>query len=339
MTNPEKREETVLVIGCGSIGRRHVNNLRKLGISRIGGCDTDPERLAYAVSECGVIGYQELDKALDAVSPDIVIVSTPPSLHVPQALAGIRCGAHVFVEKPLSHSLKGVAELIREASTAERTVAVGYNFRHHPGLLKAKSLLEENTIGRVLWARTELGQYLPDWRPWQDYRESYSARNSLGGGIILDASHEIDYMLWLFGEPALLSCFAARLSDLEMDVEDTASINIRFASGIFGEVHLDYVQRSAVRTLKIVGTEGTIIWDFRGGFVDYYDSATEDWQRIEITTDANVMYLEEMRVFLKDLRDGTHSVPDIKEGARVLEIALAARESASTGQVIDLGTP
>ena len=327
---------SILVVGCGSIGTRHIRNLRSLGLESTAVCDSDPEQLSSAVSEFGVAGYDNLEKALDSVSPEVVLVCTPPYLHIRQAMAAVLRGAHIFVEKPLSHSLEGIQELLDESSGRKRIVQVGYNFRFHPGLQKVKSLLEEGAIGRVLWARAECGQYLPDWRPERDYRRSYTGSRSEGGGIILDGSHEIDYMRWLLGEAVQVYCLADTLSDLQVDTEDTASMVLRFASGCLGEIHLDFVQRKRIRSCKIVGTEGTIRWDHLEGSVSISSSEDNDWQRLEIPCDPNEMYLAEMEAFLRCL-DGTQPpAVDVDSATRVMEIALAAHRSAASQCAVTL---
>ena len=327
---------SILVVGCGSIGSRHIRNLQSLGLESTAVCDSDPEQLSPAVAEFGVAGYNSFEKALDLFSPEVVLVCTPPDLHVPQAMAAVVRGAHIFVEKPLSHSLEGVRDLVEESSGKQRVVQVGYNFRFHPGLQKVKGLLEEGAIGRVLWARAEYGQYLPDWRPGQDYRQSYSGSRFMGGGIILDGSHEIDYMRWLLGEVVQVYCLADTVSDLQVDTEDTASMVLRFASGCLGEIHLDFVQRERTRNCKIVGTEGTIAWDHIEGSVSIYSIEDSDWQRLDIPCDANEMYLAEMEAFLHCLDGKQPPAADIDSATRVLEIALAAHRSSDTQSAVSL---
>ena len=331
--------KSVLVLGCGSIGRRHAVNLLALGMERVAVCDVDPQRLSDAVSELGVKSFDDYGRALQECLPDAVVVCTPPYLHVPQALEAVRAGASVFVEKPISHSLDGVDGLIAEAKARRVVLQVGYNFRFHPGLQRSKGLVDDGVIGRVMWARAEIGQYLPEWRPDQDYRQSYTAHASMGGGIILDASHEIDYLIWMFGDPTQVYCVADILSNLEVDAEDTASMILRFPSGCVAEVHLDFVQRARVRNCKLVGTEGTIIWDFLDSSVTLYGPDGNKGERIEDPTAPDEMYRLEMQDFLARL-DGTEPPGDRGQSARrTLEIALAARESASTQQVVSLLSP
>jgi predicted dehydrogenase len=211
---------SVLVAGAGSIGRRHLANLQKLGCRRLAAADPDAGRLQSAVEQISVESFRDFDEALSNFKPDVVFVCTPPVLHVEQALRALRSGADVFIEKPLSNRLEGVSELKAEAGKHGRVVQVGYNLRFNPGIRMLKQFVEEGVAGRILWARAEVAQYLPDWRPWQDYRQSYTARQELGGGIILDASHEIDYVLWLLGPPRELTCMAGKVSGLEVNVED-----------------------------------------------------------------------------------------------------------------------
>ena len=329
-------DHSILVAGAGSIGRRHMRNLRTLGCRRIGAVDPDTSRLEPMVAELGVQPFSDFDEALEHVRPDAVLVCTPPALHVPQALAAVRSGAHVFVEKPLSHSLDGVDELVREAAGRDRILQVGYNWRFHPGIQKVKALVEQAAVGRVLWARAECGQYLPDWRPWQDYRLSYTASRSQGGGIILEGSHEIDYMRWIFGEVVQVHCVAGVLGDLEVDAEDTASMILRFASGCIGEIHLDFVQRTPWRGCKVVGTEGTIIWDDTDLSVRVFTAQDEKWERIDVSCDRNDMYMAEMRSFLACLDGARQPIVDADAARRVLEITTAALRSACMNGVVEL---
>ena len=327
---------SLLVVGAGSIGRRHVANLRALGISRVAVCDPNAERCAALQADYQVEGYGTLDEALTRASPTAVMVCSPPHLHVPQAIKALKSGAHVFIEKPLSNSLDGVEVLISEMVARQRVVQVGYNWRFHAGLQRIKALLEAGAIGRVTWARAESGQFLPDWRPDQDYRKSYTAHREMGGGIILDGSHELDYMRWLLGEVSHVYCQAGRLSDLEVDVEDTAFIILNFQSGCVGEVHLDFVQRARARNCKIVGTEGTILWDNIDESLNQFIASRAEWTKLDLEIDPNAKYVAEVADFLSCIEEQRAPRVDLYSARRVLEIALAARHSAATGQSIEL---
>jgi predicted dehydrogenase len=315
-------------VGAGSIGRRHLANLRQLGVKELAACDPDLSRLAPMETELRVQPFSDLNAGLAVHKPDVVFICTPPVLHVSQASQAIRAGCHVFIEKPLSNSLEGVDQLVAEAHAGGRIVQIGYNLRFHPGLGKLKQLIESGALGRVLWARAEAGQYLPDWRPWQDYRQSYTARHDLGGGILLDGSHELDYITWLLGYPSEIMCMAGKVSSLQVDVEDCADLLLRFANGAQAQVHLDFVQRDYTRSCKIVGELGTALWDFTDREVRFFSGDTKDWQSFSYTFEPNDMYVSEVSEFLSCVADGNNPLVDLDQGAAVLKLVLAAKSAA-----------
>src|SRR5919202_203120 len=195
-----------LVVGLGSIGRRHARNWAALGLGEVLVCrehgKEHPEPLGVDAQTFG-----DLDTAL-AARPDVVLVTNPTSRHIATARRAIQAGAHVLVEKPLGASLDGVDDLLRLAEAKTRVVAVGYNLRFHPGLARLRELLHTGAIGRPLFARAEVGEYLPAWHPWEDYRQSYAARRDLGGGAVLTLSHELDAICWLLGQPTCVFSLA-----------------------------------------------------------------------------------------------------------------------------------
>jgi len=316
----------ILIVGCGSIGERHMRNLRTLGVADIGVVDPLTARVDEAVRKLGARRHRQLGEGL-ASKPDAVLVCTPPHAHTSVARQAISAGCHVFIEKPLANMLEGIDELLAEAACRGRIIYVGYNLRFHAGLRRLKQRLDEAVIGRTMNIRAEFGQYLPDWRPTQDYRQTYTAHVAMGGGIILDASHELDYVRWLCGEIESVSCAAGKLSGLEMDTEDMAEITLRIKGNLIAQVHLDCLQRDYVRTCKVVGEKGTLIWDLKQG-VRHYDAATARWQDEPIVPDLNDMYVKEMEHFLSCVRGEASPLVDGVTGKRVLELALAAKRSS-----------
>ncbi len=321
-----------LIIGCGSIGRRHARNLKSLGVRELGFCDTSTEALRYCDQELGGQIFSDYTDALAKFKPDIALICTPPVCHLEEALAALQARAHVFIEKPLSHESSGIQTLISEARRRDRNVQIGYNMRFHPGLQILKELIDSGKIGRVLWLNVEAGQYLPDWRPWQHYRESYSARNDLGGGIILDGSHELDYICWLLGRPTEVTCRAEHLSNLDVDVEDSAWIYLTFPERRRAELHLDFVQRAYTRTCKVVGETGTALWDFNVQEVRWFSSEKPGWNSIPYIFEANDMYLAEMVHFLESLGSGTGPMVDLEQGRDVIRVVEAAKKSSDEGR-------
>jgi len=328
-----------IVLGAGSIGRRHLRNSRALGHQIVAVFDPDSGRRAEAgaLADAGALVTDDATAAL-AVAADAVLVCSPTHRHVEQARAAVDRGLHVLVEKPLSHALDGTADLVTAAARGRRTVLVGCNLRFLPSLALVKRLFDEGRIGAPLSARAHCGYYLPYWRPDTDYRRGYGAQRAMGGGIILDAIHELDYVRWLLGDPREVFCYADKVSDLDIDTEDTADLLLRFDYGVIANVHLDYLQPTYRRGCELVGRDGLILWDYTTQTVRVHG---KDYRRHEvfeepISTDPNDMYVEELRHFVTSIERGTPPMLDAAGGRRVLEIALAAKTSAAEGRPVRL---
>jgi len=323
-----------LVVGGGSIGSRHLRNLSALGVTDLALVEPIAQRRKDLRREIDLVECQNLEQGL-SWEPDFVVIATPTNMHAAQALDVASNGFHIFVEKPLSHTSEHLTELADEVKRQNLITLVGCNMRFHPGLMMVKKMIDENAIGNIVSARVEVGQYLPDWHPNEDYRLSYSANISMGGGIILDAIHEIDYIQWLLGDVETVFCFAGKLSHLEIDTNDTAALLLRFKSGAIGEVHLDYVQRIYSRSNHIIGDEGTIRWNYSNGETRWFSIKTKQWQVINNPPgwQPNQMYLDEMHHFLRCLEEKSEPTLDVFRGKQVLEIALAAKSSATTGRI------
>jgi predicted dehydrogenase len=328
--------KSALVSGAGSIGRRHLSNLRKLGLTKLAACDPHPERLEYVAAEFQVECFPTIEEGLANFQPDVVLVCTPPVHHVAQALQALRAGAHVFVEKPLSDRLDRVEELRNEAAKCGAVVQVGYNLRFHPAIQKLKELVDASAVGKILWAYVEAGNYLPDWRPWQDYRRSYTARRELGGGIILDNSHEIDYVTWLFGGPQEVVCMADRVSQLEVNVEDCATILLRFPGGMRADVHIDFVQRSYSRHCTLIGSEGKLQWDLLKNAVEIIRPGAQP-ETMKFDWEINQMYVAELAHFIECVQAGARPRFTLEEAILTLRVSLAARASAEERKWVFLG--
>jgi predicted dehydrogenase len=261
--------------------------------------------------------------------PGAVIICTPPHLHLPLAEQTVESGAHLFVEKPLALSLAGIDNLLGAAQQKNLVFMVGYNLRFDPGLQRMKELIDAGRIGRLVALQAEFGQYLPDWRPAEDYRKGYNARSSMGGGIILDASHEVDYLRWLGGDVESVFAMAAQLGNLQIDVEDIASITLRFSSGAIGHAHLDSLQRSYSRYCKAVGTDGTVIWNPDQN-VKLYSSNSREWKLYDFRTDPNDSYVQELTHFAACIKNGNRPLVSGHDGRQALAITDAVKESVES---------
>jgi predicted dehydrogenase len=361
----------ILIAGLGSIGRRHLRNLLALG-------EADKERPLDKVGPLDILLYRthkgtpfvkgttvvpsslpeaelapfpvetDLTAAL-AWRPQAVIIANPTALHLDVAIPAAESGCHIFVEKPISHSLERINQLRAALHRSGGQLLVGYHFRFHPGLQKVKDLLSQQAIGRPLSVRIHWGEYLPNWHPWEDYRKSYSARADLGGGVTLTLSHTLDYVRWLLGEVDSLWAFSDRLGNLELSVEDTIEIGLKFKNRILGSVHMDYNQQPPAHTLEIVGTLGTLRWDNTDGHVVILRPGTAgrivSTEPAERTSECfpapagferNDLFLAEMRHFLAVARLEHAPACTLDDASEALRLALAALQSAQQGLLINM---
>ena len=327
-----------LVVGLGSIGRRHARNWAALDLGPLAICRefgvTQPEALGVEATI-----YHNLQHALERERPDVVIVTNPTSKHIETACASVKAGAHVLVEKPFGNSTSCLDELLQTAATHQRQLMVGYNLRFHPGLARLKELNDRQAIGKVVSARAEVGEFLPDWHPWEDYRESYSGSRQLGGGAVLTFSHELDALCWLLGPPNTVSAAAAHASSLEIETEDVAEIALQFENGGVASVHVDYVRRAPTRSIELVGEAGILRWEYAQHRLVQYSAANRQWRVEEGDPrfERNQMYLDELRHFAACVGgEIDRPLVDGEQGAAILAIALAALRSAEHGQSVDL---
>lgn len=319
----------ILIVGLGSIGHRHLNNINNIfPDSEIIIMRHQKPSIDDSNNRIPNIVYK-LSEAIE-LNPDIAFLTNPSPFHVPIAIELANNGIHLLIEKPLSHDLKNVYHLLEICNKSKVKVMIGYNLRFRNGLSVLKKTLESGMIGRAISFRAEVGQYLPDWRSTADYREVVSAQKELGGGVLLELSHEIDYARWLLGNFVAISAITGRCSDLEIDVEDIAEIIFETEKGVIGNIHLDMVNRSKTRTCQIVGTNGTIIWNLLDDSVKIFTQTHPFWSDLisQQPFDVNKPYIDEVLHFFHCVRnDITPSVP-IEDGIAVLQIIDAIKRSS-----------
>lgn len=327
-----------LIAGLGSIGRRHLRNLQALGERDILLFRTHQSTLPEA-ELAGLPVYTDLGQAL-AQQPDAVVVSNPTALHLGVALPAARAGCHLLLEKPVSHTLEGLAELQQVAQRRNVRVLVGYQYRFHPALRQLKERLEQGAIGRPLSARGVYAEYLPAMHPWEDYRQGYGARRDLGGGVILTLCHPIDTLRWLLGEVDELWAFAGSLNEYGLDVVDTAELGLQFGSRAVGSIHLDYNRRPRQHSLEVTGSSGVLRWDDASNCTEWFDIEHNRWETLPAPTgffggpafDRNDMFLAEMKHFREVVSGQAAPACGLADGVQSLRVALAAHHSAGSGE-------
>lgn len=328
----------ILIIGCGSIGRRHAANGARFAETAV--VDVDFKLANEVAIATGTRVFRDVEQAL-AWKPDGVVVATPHDSHLRLAEFAIKSGADVLIEKPISNSEDGVGEFVSRVEKLGRRAFVVCNMRFHPGPATLKQYLHE--VGKPLFSRAWFGNYLPSMRPNADYRKLYAANRKSGGGVILDAIHEVDYLCWLFGNVDRVSCNADKLSDLEIDVEDYAEINLTHSAGVRSSVHLDYLQQFKRRGCEIVGSAGTLIWESEGKqpercLVRLYRANTGKWETLFFIDEVDTAkpYMDLMEVFTLALSGASpESLLDSTMAAKELHLALAAHRSARQRRTIE----
>jgi predicted dehydrogenase len=278
-----------------------------------------PERAA-GVPGCEVVAF-DLDRMEGFEG---IVVASPSIFHADQALAALATGARVLVEKPLATDVDRLDELV---SASEGRVMVGYNLRLHAPLERVAALLAAGRAGKLSSVRVWFGSWLPDWRPHVDYRQTYSARRDLGGGILDDAIHELDILIWLLGENMrVVGALVDRLGPLEIDVEDTVKAVVKSAAGVAGEVSLDYLSRQYRRGVEAVGDTATVRLDWSRAVIEVEDGSEVEAEPAE--TPIAQSYERQAERFLAFLRGDAAPPVDAQTGAESVQLAAAIREAA-----------
>ncbi|WP_371504472.1 Gfo/Idh/MocA family protein [Nitrosopumilus adriaticus] len=322
-----------LVVGLGSIGTRHVNNLMKYSDVDIIICSKRTDIEKNIVEKCTIL--DSIKQCLEE-KPDFAILSNVTSLHVLTAIELAKNGIDLFIEKPLSNSLENIDELYSLVKKKNLITFLGCNMRFHKCIQKIKEILDNNEIGRVLSVRAESSSFLPDWHPNEDYRDSYAAKKVLGGGVVLSCIHEIDYLYWFFGSVRELFAKNKKQSDLDIDVEDLSNSLIHFKNNIIAELHLDFFQRPDFRSCNIIATKGVINWNSDSNIVKFFDSEKKSWLiKFEDTAyDRNDMYVDELDHFLNCIKLRKNTINDLSQGIETTKIALAILKSSQNNKVI-----
>lgn len=324
--------ERILVVGHGSIGQRHLRIVRSLlpnasiCVLRHQRCDSIPEYADGCMST--------LSEAL-TFAPQAAVIASPSVFHMDSAQPLAQAGVHLLIEKPLAASPDGVSQLLVTCIAGGNVLMTAYNLRFMPSLQRFRELIQSEYIGRVLSVRCEIGQYLPSWRPGLDYRQGVSATSAMGGGALLELSHEIDYLRWIFGEVDSVRANLSRQSNLEIDVEDTAHLILGFAvqeggGRLIANLNMDFVRHDTTRQCLAIGEEGSLRWNGLTGVVELYQTGGSDWKQVFVhSPQRDESYMAEWQHFLACIRDGTRPLVNGHDGLAVLNIIQAARSSAA----------
>jgi predicted dehydrogenase len=330
--------DSILIVGLGSIGRRHSRVFKAQGIARIAGADLRQDRLDQARNEVGLTelatDYREL---LKKSRFDAVLITLPTAYHTPVIKAAAEAGCNVFIEKPVAAVQDGLDEVEKILTTKKLSSYVAYCYRFAPSAERVYEIVKSGRLGRILSARLEISTYLPDWHPWEDYRHFYMSHIKQGGGARLDESHGIDLLRWMFGDIKSVYSLVDKVSDLEIDSDDLTAMVLRFQSGVIAEAHFDLLGRVPRVGMELIGANGTLLWDRIAGKIDIYDSEDKKWVAEDFGKDDFVKsYDRQAAHFIACIRSGTTPRTTLADGRKTLAVLVAALESSNTGRVVAL---
>ncbi|TXH71055.1 MAG: Gfo/Idh/MocA family oxidoreductase [Thiothrix sp.] len=333
--------ERILIVGLGSIGKRHLRLVSDfLPEADIRVLRHQQSNLPSTIkNKC----FFNLEEALK-FKPHVTVLSNPAPFHIPIAQAFAEIGTHLLIEKPLSTSQEGVLKLIKTCHQKQNTLLIGYNLRFLTSLQQYRHLLiNDKIVGNILSVRCEIGQYLPSWRPETNYRDSVSAQQALGGGVLFELSHELDYLRWIFGDIDWVYAKISKQSDLEINVEDTAHIILGFtkteynSTQVIGTVNLDFIRQDTTRLCTVIGDKSSLRWDGLTGKITLYDTIQKKWSEIfQHSHHRDESYMTEWSHFIKCVNNIEQPFITGEDGLKVLQLIEAIRLSSNCDKKIYL---
>lgn len=322
----------ILIIGAGSVGKRHARNLHFAGC-KISFIDPRADRLEEIERELQIVSvYSNLHQIPDPRKFHGVVVASPTAFHKEHTLWSIKSGLPTLLEKPAAMSMVQANEIQKATMQYNVPVLLGYSWRWWPPLKKVKKLLEDKKVGELRHIQFHMSAHLADWHPWEPY-QSFYVKKDLGGGALLDESHWIDLMIWLLGRPESVRGTVSKLSNLEIETDDNVDIICTYP-GANVTIHLDLFGRPHEKFIRFVGDSGTIIWSASPNRISFSDKLDQDWQVEDFRYDRNEMFIGTANEFIAMINGQLPETCTIDDGILVMDIIEALRESSATGNTI-----
>jgi len=331
----------ILIVGMGSIGKRYISIINELfpeiliAVLRHQKCSE--QFIMVGVDYC----LSSIEEALE-FNPQAAIIANPASHHLNTAIPLAKAGVHLLIEKPISITCEGLDNLIHICDEKNITLMTGYNLRFLPSLQAFRRFLDEKKVGKALSVRAEVGQHLPNWRTDSDYRNTVSAQKKLGGGVLLELSHEFDYLLWLFGQVDWVEARISKQSNFEIDVEDTAYIMFGFDKDSCGyqltaSLNMDFIRHDTTRSCIVIGEEGSLKWDAMNGSVEVFKKNGSEWETIfSDKPERNYTYEKEVQHFFLCIEDKAKPLITGEEGKASINVIDAIRHSSQNSKLVTL---
>ena len=322
----EKTNNIYAVVGLGSVSDRHRANLKSIfPASQVACLSSSGRSINKMPSECDILSKSLAE--LISLRPNFVIIASPATFHAQHAIPFIENNIPVLIEKPIAANTKDAQKIADSAKKYKTPVAVAYCLRYKPFINEIKDYLDQKIIGKLITVDITSGSYLPDWRPYKNYLKSVSASEDLGGGALLELSHEIDYANLLLKQMHLQSATIRNSQTLNIEVEDSADLTFELAEGGHCNIHLDFLQKPSIRNAHFYGSSGKILWDLQNNNIDIVSSYVNKNMTIE-GWDSNEMYIEMLEDFAMNfITQQENKLCTALEALSVLEFIEKAKQS------------
>lgn len=332
------KKRHILVFGVGSVGKRHMENLNKLGC-RISGFDPNISRLEEIKEKIDIEfffqSYQKIEENWEKF--DGVVIASPPKFHLEQCELASRAGIPIFLEKPLTRSMEEGINLLKVLRASPNpSFLLGYTYRWWEPLRKFRDWIKNGKVGQPLHAKFVMSAHLADWHPWERYQDFFMASKDLGGGALLDESHFVDLMLWFFGMPESLYSRVEKLSNLEIETDDNVDILFVYKSGLRVSIHLDLYGRPHEKYILVTGDGCSAQWSFSPNNIKFSNSIDQEWEEERFNFERNDMFISAAREFLDLINNNTKPTCTLIEGVQVMKILEACRISSLEERTVRL---
>ncbi|MCK9631763.1 MAG: Gfo/Idh/MocA family oxidoreductase [Methanoregula sp.] len=325
-----------LIMGCGSVGKRHAKNLIALGC-RISCFDPNHDRCLELASGMPVVqSFGNLADALSITDLDGVIICSPTAFHPEQTIKALSRGLPVLLEKPPARTAADARRMVDVMRSTGLPVLLGYTWRWWPPLARVRELVMAGRIGRILHVQFHMSAHLADWHPWEPYQDFFMASAAQGGGALLDESHWIDLMVWFFGLPEKLSGRVELISDLEIETDDNVDVHLTYPNNLRITIHLDLYGRPHEKFIRFIGEKGTILWSVEPNRIAIGNKSSQTWDEEFFSFDRNDMFMSVAREFLDVVNGAPIRTCTLDDGVRVMDIIEAIRTSSAEDRTVVL---
>ncbi len=323
------------IIGLGSIGKKHTRLLKMLNpdfeiYALSSQIDLAPE-IASLLSDRVETIDALIDRDLQAA-----FICSPAPFHLAQAQYFLNRKIPVFIEKPLSISMQGLRAFQELVTNTGVCVAIGYVLRFRPDLLSFCKAYQQGTYGKAKKVKIVYKSYLPNWRPGRDFRQTVSANRDSGGGVLLELSHELDYLRWIFGEVASVKARLNNLGVLNLDVEEQALLEVKTQSGLTVEVDIDFISEKTQRYCQIENEQGLVTCDLIKQRIQIAHEQNSQIRQQDFDFTPDFPFLQQLKQFLNSIQTGAAYPIGPQEGIETMRLISASKEAAVLNSSFDL---